>query len=596
MRIAMIKKGLLIAALLMGTSLVPVHAADMNKVLRVAYPAPEVGFDPVKTTDLYSSSISSNIFETLVVYDYLSRPLKLIPNTIEAMPEISADGKVYTFHIRKGIYFADDPAFKGKKRELTAEDYAYSLKRLVDPAVHSPTGYLIEDVVEGLHDYVKSLNGKALDYDKPLPGLRALDRYTLQIRLKEPNTSFIYVVAMSHLAAVAREVIEANAANTMAHPVGTGPYRLVEWKPGNKIVLEANPNFRDYTLPTEGSGKGLDARIAADLKGKKLPLVGRVEVSIIEEEQPRLLSFANQQLDYIYVPFSAANTVLQPDPEHPGESRLLKKWADKGVKLQQELAPEINYTYFNMKDPVIGGEGKQHTALRRAIGMAYNVERVIRDIRKGQAKRMQNIIPRDFLGNDPNFQGSLPYDPALANALLDEAGYKIGADGFRTNPDGSRLELELASTPTANDRMFDEAWQDAFDHVKIHLKFKIAKWNELYKSATEGRLQMWDSAWTADYPGADNFLQLLYGPNSGQTNNGNFQNKEYDDLYRKSLSMTDGPERNAIYLRMNKIVAGLTPWVFQDARVYSYVSNSYVYGYKQHPIYYSPFLFIDIRK
>lgn len=592
----MIKKGLLIAALLMGTGLVPVHAADMNKVLRVAYPAPEVGFDPVKTTDLYSSSISSNIFETLVVYDYLSRPLKLIPNTIEAMPEVSADGKVYTFHIRKGIYFADDPAFKGKKRELTAEDYAYSLKRLVDPAVHSPTGYLIEDVIEGLHDYVKSLNGKALDYDKPLPGLRALDRYTLQIRLKEPNTSFIYVVAMSHLAAVAREVIEANAANTMAHPVGTGPYRLAEWKPGNKIVLEANPNFRDYTLPTEGSGKGLDARIAADLKGKKLPLVGRVEVSIIEEEQPRLLSFANQQLDYIYVPFSAANTVLQPDLEHPGESKLLKKWADKGVKLQQELAPEINYTYFNMKDPVIGGEGKQHIALRRAIGMAYNVERVIRDIRKGQAKRMQNIIPRGFVGYDPNFHGAQSYDPALANALLDEAGYKIGPDGFRTNPDGSRLELELASSPTAMDRMFDEAWQDAFDHVKIHLKFKIAKWNELYKAATEGKLQMWMSAWTADYPGADNFLQLLYGPNSGQTNNGNFQNKEFDELYRKSLSMPDSPERNAIYLRMNKIVAGLTPWVFQDARVYSYVSNSYVYGYKQHPIYYSPFLFIDIRK
>lgn len=592
----MIKKGLLIAALLFGTGIAPVHAADMNKVLHVSYPAPEVGFDPVKTTDLYSSSISANIFETLVAYDYLTRPLKLIPNTIEAMPEISADGKVYTFHIRKGIYFADDPVFKGKKRELTAQDYVYSLKRLIDPEVHSPTGYLIEDVVEGLHEYVVSLKGKALDYDKELPGLRALDRYTLQIRLKEPNTSFIYVVAMPHLSAVAREAIEAYSANTMAHPVGTGPYRLAEWKPGNKIVLEANPNFRDYTLPSEGSGKGLDAQIAADLKGKKLPLVGRVEVSIIEEEQPRWLSFVNQQLDFVGVPFSAVNTIMQPDPEHPGRSRLLRKWASKGIQLQQELAPEVTYTYFNMKDPVVGGEDKQHIALRRAIAMAYDVQREIRDIRKGQAKPMQNVIPRGFVGNDPNYHGAVDYDPALANALLDEAGYRIGADGFRANPDGSRLELEMATSPSALDRIYNEAWQAAFDRVKIHLRFKVAKWNELYKAATEGKLQMWGSAWTADYPGADNFLQLLYGPNSGQTNNGNFQNKEYDELYRKALSMQDSPERNAIYLRMNKIVTALVPWAYQDARFNNYVVNPYVHGFKQHPINYSPFMFIDIRK
>lgn len=591
----MIKKSLLLITLLMS-AVGPLHAADMDKVLHVAYVAPENGFDPAKTTDLYSSGISENIFDTLVTYDYLARPLKLVPNLIEAMPEISADGKVYTFHLRKGILFADDPVFKGKKRELTADDVVYSMKRLADPKVNSPSAYLVTDNIEGLHDYAKSLGGKPFDYDKVLPGVRALDRYTLQVRIMAPNSSFIYILGQIHVAVVAREVMEAYADNTMAHPVGTGPYLLKEWKPGNKIVLEANPNFRHFELTSDGSGQGVDAEIASYLKGKALPLVGRVEISVMEEEQPRWLSFVNQQLDLVNVPFSAVNRVLRPDPAHPGRSKLLPEWEKKGIRLQQELLPEITYTYFAMNDPVVGGYTKERIALRRAIGMAFNRDRAILDLRKGQAVPMQNVIPRNFPGNDPNFHGAWSYDPALANALLDQAGYRIGADGFRAQPDGSPLEIEMATSPSSLDRQWNEAWQEAFDKVKIRLRFKVAKWNELYKASTEGKLQMWGSAWTADYPGADNFLQLLYGPNSGQTNHTFFKHDEYDELFRKSLLLADGPERNAIYDRMNRIVVGLSPWVFGDVRVGNYLSNPYVRGYKQHPILITTWRYLDLQK
>jgi len=592
----MLKKGLLLLSFIVGCSGIPLHAADMNKVLHVSFVAPENGFDPAKTTDLYSSGISENIFDTLVTYDYLARPLKLMPNTIDAMPDISADGQTYTFHITKGIYFADDPAFKGKKRELTAEDYVYSLKRLADPAVNSPSAYLVTDTIDGLHEYALSLKGKPFNYDKVLPGLRALDRYTLQIRIKAPNSSFIYILGQIHVAAVAREVMEAHAENTMAYPVGTGPYRLAEWKPGNKIVLEANPNFRRFELPGEGSGTGVDGEIAAYLKGKALPLVGRIEVSIMEEEQPRWLSFVNQQLDLTTIPFSGVNRVLMPDPAHPGKSKLMPEWEAKGLRLQQELLPEITYFYFGMLDPVVGGYAKDRIALRRAIGMAFNNDRSIRDIRKGQAVRMQNLIPRGFVGNDPAFRGATEYNPALANALLDRFGYRIGADGYRTQPDGKPLEIEMATGSTAIDRQWNEAWQDAFDKIKIRLRFKVAKWNELYKASTEGKLQFWGSAWTADYPGADNFLQLLYGPNSGQTNHTFFKNEEFDNLFRKSLTLPDGPERNAIYDRMNRIVVGLSPWVFSDIRIGNYLSQPYVRGYKQHPILITTWRYLDVVK
>src|SRR5882724_7254184 len=113
----------------------PLGAADMTKVIHHVFPVAETGFDPAAAHDLYSGSIEQAMFETLLTYDYLARPAKLVPLTAEAMPTVSDDGKTYTFKIRKGIYFAPDPAFKGKKRELVAEDVAYSLKRLIDPKI-----------------------------------------------------------------------------------------------------------------------------------------------------------------------------------------------------------------------------------------------------------------------------------------------------------------------------------------------------------------------------------------------------------------------------------------------------------------------------
>src|SRR5690242_5320254 len=221
------------------------YGADPAKVIRHVFPAAETGFDPAGVQDLYSATIEQMLFETLLTYDYLARPAKLVPLTAEAMPEVTDNGKTYTVRVKKGIYFIDDPVFKGRKRELTAADYAYSLKRLIDPKLRSPWAWLVEGKIVGLDEVAEAAkkSGK-FDYDAKIAGLETPDRYTLRIRLKDSDYNLSYILAHEPTLAVAREVIEAYAdagGRAMANPVGTGAYRLTQWVRSSKIVLEANP-------------------------------------------------------------------------------------------------------------------------------------------------------------------------------------------------------------------------------------------------------------------------------------------------------------------------------------------------------------------
>ena len=208
-------------------------AADMNKVIRHVFPAGEEGFDPAAAHDLYSGTVEQAIFETVLTYDYLARPSKLVPLTAEAMPEVSDKGQTYTIKLKKGIHFTPDPAFKGVKRELTAADYAYSWKRLMDPAIHSPWTWLLEGKIVGLDEVAeKAKKDGKFDYGAKVAGLEVVDRYTLRIRLKQPDYNLPYVLAHEPMSAVAHEVIAAygdSAGRTMSNPVGTGAYKLASW-------------------------------------------------------------------------------------------------------------------------------------------------------------------------------------------------------------------------------------------------------------------------------------------------------------------------------------------------------------------------------
>jgi ABC-type transport system substrate-binding protein len=313
----------------------PALAADPGKVLRIEFYVAETGFDPVKVQDYYSQTVCEAIFEPLMTYDYLARPAKLAPRAAEAMPVISDQARTYVFKIRKGIYFAPDPVFKGKPRELTAEDYAYTIKRFRDPANKSPYESFLGGVV-GLDEVKKDAEktGK-FDYDRKVEGLQVLDRYTLRVKLKETDYNFAHILALPNTGAVAREVIEAYADDTNAHPVGTGPYMLTEWKRSNKIVLEANPSFRGFIWHFEPSSDPEDkARIAA-MEGKKMPQIGRVEISIIEEQQAAWLAFQNNELDILYLREQFAPVALP-------NNKLNADLARRGVTLNRTTDPDIN--------------------------------------------------------------------------------------------------------------------------------------------------------------------------------------------------------------------------------------------------------------
>ena len=271
------------------------NGADPEKVLRVTFMVAETGFDPVRVSDYYSGTVIEAIFDPLLTYDYLARPAKLVPNTAESLPQVSDHGKTYSFQIRKGIYFTPEPSFKGKKRELTAADYAYSIKRFLDPKNRSPYAFLFDGKIVGLDELAaQAKKSGRFDYDAKVAGLETPDRHTLRIRLKKPDLNFSHVLALTLTGAVAREAIEAYGDDTESHPVGTGPYLLKSYTRSSKIVLEANPGYRGKTWDSRG-GTTLDAEIAAQMRGKTLPRIGRVEISIMEETQSRWLAFPERR-------------------------------------------------------------------------------------------------------------------------------------------------------------------------------------------------------------------------------------------------------------------------------------------------------------
>jgi ABC-type transport system substrate-binding protein len=573
----------------------PVQAADPNKVFRMAFEIAETTFDPQKVADLYSNMIIDAVMDTPVKYDYLARPLKLRPNTLDALPEVTDGGRTITLHVKPGIYFNDDPAFGGRKRELTAHDYVYSMKRLMDPKLAAPLLSEIEGVILGSEKLLeKARKDNKLDYDAPFEGIRALDRYTWQIRLEKPSYIFIYNLADCRIAcAVAREVVERYGDDVGSHPVGTGAYKLGFWKRSSKIVLDPNPNFREELFDGEPAADDARGReILARMKGKRLPIVGRIEVYIIEEVQPRWLAFLNGDLDLMYqVPSDFAYLAFP-------NNKLAPNLAKQGMEMEQVAAMDLTYAYFNMDDPTVGGYGPEKVALRRAISLAYNTRDEIAIVRKGQAVPAQAPWSPGVAGYDPKFRTTAnDHDIPRAKALLDMFGYvDRDGDGYREMPDGSPLTLVFNSTPTAKDQQIDELWKRGMDDIGVRFTVRKAKWPDLLKESYAGKLMMWQLGGAASAPDADTWLSSLYGPNSGMKGNqANFKHPEYDRIYEKARTMPDSPERTRMYEQLAKIVVAYAPWKINVNRIFTDLWYPWLVGYRRPLVQGSSFwMYLDI--
>jgi oligopeptide transport system substrate-binding protein len=428
------------------------------------------------------------------------------------------------------------------------------------------------------------------DYDAPVAGIELFDSHTLRIRLNEPDYNLLYIFAMPTLGALAREVVEHYGADIGAHPVGTGPYFLKQWTRGSRMLLEPSPNYReDFHQGSHGEG-ARDGEIVAALKGKRLPIIGRIQINIIEENQPRWLEFLNGNLDISGVPNEYTNLYI------PG-GELAPSLAKRGIAHQRSVGASVTYHYFNMNDPVVGGYTAEKIALRRAISLGYDTAKEIIIIRKGQAIPAQSPIPPGVAGYDERFVNPLlEFNPAKAKALLDQFGYvDRNKDGWRELPDGKPMELEFPSAPTSLDRQYDELWKKSMDAIGIKLRFKKDKWPELLKQSRAGKLQMKGSAWSADYPDGDNFLQLLYGPNAGLANDARFDLKAFNELYARARRLPDSPERTRLYQEMTKYVAVYAPWKLGIHPIENVLSHPWVRNYKRNPNMLAPWKYLDIE-
>ena len=581
-----------LATMALAASLV--HAQpDPNKVMRYAFEIAETGFDPAQTSDWYSSYVFSNIFDTPLTYDYLARPLKLKPGVLEVMPEVSPDGLTYTLRFKQGIYFADDPAFGSKKREMVAGDLAYSMKRLFDNKTRSPNLQFLDGKIAGMEILKQRQRdtGK-FDYDLPIEGFTLLDRYTLKIKLARPDYNFLYMLAYNATSAmIAREVVEYYANDIMAHPVGTGPYKLESWKRSSRTTLVANPNYREEYYDAEPTlGDEADRKTLQQMKGKRLPLIGRIEMYVIEETQPRWLSFRNQQHDYIDRVHPDFATVAFPN------NILARDLQVQGVQMTRTPSMEVTYAYFAMEHPLVGGYTPEKIALRRALSLGYNSPQEISINRKNQAVAVEAPVGPGAFGFDPNFRSATNrYDPARARALLDLYGYvDRNGDGYRELPDGSPLVIEMSSTPTLRDRNLDENWKKSMDAIGIKINFPKAQWPDLLKESRAGKLMSWRLSWGAAYPDADAFYVMLYGANGGQANHSRFKNATFDRLYEKARTLPPNDERMAVYREMNRIFLTLAPWRLGVSRIDTDMTHAWVVGYKRHPTMRSAWKYVDI--
>ena len=578
----------------------PDAGSQTLRVLRLAFPIAESGFDPAQISDTYSRTVSGAFFDAPLEFEYLAQPLRMRPNTAAAMPDVSADFTTFTFRIQSGIHFADDPAFKGVdgrqvRRELVAEDYVYAIKRHYDPRWKSANLYVFENAkIIGLSELRQRLMAekKPFDYDTPVAGLRTLDRYSFQVRLAQGDPRFLYQMVDGSLSgAVAREVVDFYGDRITEHPVGTGPFVLKSWKRSSRMVLARNANYRER-LYGETPPAG-DARLQAAanaLKGRRLPLLDEVHISIIEENQPRWLSFLNAEQDLSeLVPNDFALSAFP-------NGQLAPHLAKRGMQMVRFARPDVAMSYFAMENPVVGGYEPAKVALRRAMSLAVDIEREIRLARRGQAIPAQGIIGPGTFGFDPAFKTELSqFSLGRAKALLDMHGYiDRNGDGWREQPDGRPLTIEYATSPDQQSRQLVELWQRNMTALGVRMEFKSAKWPENLKSSRAGKLMMWGVAWNASTPDGDDFLGLGYGPNIGGANHARFDLPAYNAVYQQQKRLPDGPERIALMARCQRLLVAYMPYKVHVHRIGTDLAHPWLLGYQRN-IFVLPFWkFVDI--
>lgn len=548
-RVGRMGRSVLLAAALLLTACGD-DPAPQGKVYRHAVDGTPTSLDPVRASTLYSAKVVVNLFDTLYRYKYLARPYELAPNLALGPPEISEDGRVYTFRIRDDARFTDDPAFPGGTgRPVTVHDLVYSLKRHFDPDTRSQGGWLWRDRIVGLDAWGEA----GADYDAPVEGLKALDDHTLEVHLVEPFPQLTYTFANAFSAIVPREAVEHYGPEFAVRPVGSGPFRLTSFD-ASRARFEVNPHFvrEPLDLAAEGfdadkhGGLGLEA-----LDGGRYPFLDGLEIHFIEDRSARWSSFASgREVDTVMVPNEQIDRVLT--------SRSPIEFAPEILAEYHGLAGlESGFVYggFNMDDPRFGHhpdpeQDDANRAFRCAVRDAFDWQARNASFYYGLAEIFPGVIPPAVPEFDPDLSDdSVTRNVEGARARLAEHGWD--ADTLPT--------LTYGYYATVQQRQMFEQLRAQLGDIGYPTERFVAKpfasFGDYYQAVTNVELDLFFLGWTLDYPDAQNTLQLFYGPNAAPgANSYNYRNPEFDALYERSRTMQPGPERTALYRAMNRMV------------------------------------------
>jgi oligopeptide transport system substrate-binding protein len=535
------------------------------------------GFDPVDAGDVESAEQLSRVYEGLLEYDYLVRPYRVIPRLAAALPDVSPDNLTYTFRLKSGVRFSDDPCFPGGKgRAVTAEDFVYSLKRVLDPKLESQGSWILENHLLGAPEWQKA--GK---FDTPLPGLVAVDRHTLQIKLAKPYPQLLWVLAMQYAFVIPREAVEFYGDDFRSHPVGTGPFRLKSWRRRYRIEYERNPTFSGQTYPSEGAPGDKEAGLLDDA-GRPLPLVDGIVEYYVSEYYTLWQMFLGGHIFAGGLNKDYFEKAISPEL---GLTDDLKK---RGIRLYK--TPEMTTTYiaFNMNDPVVGGQNRK---LRQAFACAIDVPKYCKVITNDRYIPANSPIPPGVPGyTDAPYL--YRYDPARAKQLLAEAGYPGGKDA---KGEPLRLTMITGGAGSTDARQAAEFYIDQLRAVGIELVVQPLSFAEYLRREHEGNFQLAIAGWVIDYPDAENFLKLFYGPNKAPgVNISSYQNAEFDRLYDQVAVMADSPARTALYEQMAGLVMEDCPWALLTYPLTYGLYQPWFQNYKPHAFHYPNMKFYKV--
>lgn len=555
--------------------------------------------DPSFTYTVSEAVITDVIYPSFYRYHFLKRDpfalelnigaeeAKRAPYTFTKMGKdgktTTVTGEQYTFRMRGDIRFQDDPCFPGGKGRLAnANDLLYSFKRMMDPKVQCPVGSFFADKVIGWQEYSKAFDTLgAKNYDNGLPGIQVdpKDPLTLHIYLSQPYPQLRYLMAMHFTTPQAREAVEHwKEGYKLRHPVGTGMFKMTEYKSKQRIVLEVNPNRYVSYFPKEGTAED---RTDGSLKdaGKRLPLTDKVVFSVVKEGVTAFNLFLQGYLDVSGVSNTNATQVLQGNDLSPDMKR-------RGVTMRKDVSVSVRYCFFNMNDPDWGGYTPQRRKLRQAVSLAIDSQAFIDVFNRGNGVLAQSMLPPGVFGYDPKFRNPYAqFDPNLAKAkqLLADAGYPNGIDPKTSAPltltmDGQTGTPELLAEFEQTKRQVEK--------LGIKVNLVLTRYSVWQDKTNKGQFQFSPIyGWFADYPDPENFMFLMYGPNKAPGPNASFyDNAEYDRLFLQMQKMEDSPQRFALIQRMQAIVTEDCPVIPMFHDVSFSLSQGWVRNTKVHPI------------